>query len=179
MRKILFLSIPILLPGFVLVIWMLYDLHRPPDWQPEIEKYIAYQEHDLQARLTVQTVQRAQKPWDFTDEAGFTVFGDTVYYDTENRYEYKLDYNPGMPLPYPPKEVWCILLKVEPAASAGPAHLQWVLAALHQDIYNAGWVIHAAKGDDLTAEVLQRISRIGCDPGSLQNTDLKAGLPDF
>lgn len=44
MKKLLFLTIPILVPGFVLILFLNYAEQQPPAWQTELEKYIAYKE---------------------------------------------------------------------------------------------------------------------------------------
>ncbi len=43
----------------------------------------------------------------------------------------------GRPLPYPPNDVWCAKL-----GSPDPDAPTVVLAVLHQDMYNAEWVVH-------------------------------------
>jgi hypothetical protein len=41
------------------------------------------------------------------------------------------------PLPYPPRDAWCVELR----RSALEEH-DWVVVALHADLYNADWVVH-------------------------------------
>ena len=46
------------------------------------------------------------------------------------------EYTAGLlPLPCPPDEVWCVLLK-------GGNQQQLVYMALHNSLYNADWVVH-------------------------------------
>ena len=42
-----------------------------------------------------------------------------------------------MPMPYPPNDLWCAQL-----SSPDPAAPKVVLAGLHQDMYNAEWIVH-------------------------------------
>ena len=45
-----------------------------------------------------------------------------------------------MPLPFRPKEMWCVLL--EPDDRGGVTAYGGVLVGLHMDMYNADWVVH-------------------------------------
>jgi hypothetical protein len=46
-------------------------------------------------------------------------------------------YGGVMPMPYPPNDLWCAQL-----SSPDPAAPKVVVAGLHQDIYNAEWIVH-------------------------------------
>lgn len=89
------------------------------------------------------------------------MFGSTVYYQT--------DFAPGdstpagvMPLPYPPKEVWCILLKERDKPTGVPSYAI-VLAALHMDMYNADWMLHMGPRDLSTPGLMESLRESGCD----------------
>jgi hypothetical protein len=164
MKKLLLLTIPVLVPGFVLVLLFLYAKQQPPAWQSELGKYIAYAERGSPLRISEQTAVRAARPWEFTGGTGYIVYGDTPYYITENTYQ------PGvtrgfsrMPLPYPPEELWCVLLEVQPIYAPAFSYYQLVFVARHQDLYNADWVIHAVIQPPSSPEIEQTISRLGCD----------------
>lgn len=164
MKKLLLLSIPVLVPGFVLVLLFLYSKKQPPAWRSELDKYVAYTEHGSSLRIFEQAAVRAGRPWEFNGGSGYIVYGDTPYYITENTYQ------PGvtggfsrMPLPYPPEELWCVLLKLEPNHAPASFHYQLVFVARHQDLYNADWVIHAAIQPPSSPEIEQTLSRLGCD----------------
>jgi hypothetical protein len=63
------------------------------------------------------------------------------------------------PLPFPPEEVWCVLLgRGSQATSSGV-----VFVALHQDIHNADWVVHETAGDPFSPDSLNAASAIGSD----------------
>lgn len=164
MKKLLLLAILVLVPGFVLLLLLLYAKQQPPAWQSELEKYIAYEERGSPLRISEQAVVRAGRPWEFTGGSDYIVYGDTPYYITENTYR------PGvtggfsrMPLPYPPEELWCVLLKLEPIHAPAFSHYQLVFVARHQDLYNADWVIHAAIQPPSSPEIEQTLDRLGCD----------------
>jgi hypothetical protein len=60
-------------------------------------------------------------------------------------------------LPYPPKEVWCVVLKGrEPGVRV-------IFAALHSDLCNADWIVHEPNGKAASPELAATLSEIGCD----------------
>lgn len=61
----------------------------------------------------------------------------------------------GIPLPYPPGEVWCVTFQAEPAGAARP-----VLLARHEDLYNAAWLVH-----ELAENSLAWLGRLRCPDG--------------
>jgi hypothetical protein len=78
---------------------------------------------------------QARLPQSFRAEMSAASYGNTPYYVTDHRDNPNY---PGVkPLPYPPNDLWCVKLK-----SADPTVPQVVVMALHQDIYNADWVMH-------------------------------------
>ncbi len=64
----------------------------------------------------------------------------------------------GRPIPYPPTEVWCVLLKL---ASTDTYFV--VFANLHQDMYNAQWIIHEGEKSPFSQTFLERVASLGCD----------------
>jgi hypothetical protein len=50
------------------------------------------------------------------------------------------------PLPYPPRDAWCVELGRSEAAER-----DWVVVALHADLYNADWVVHELAPADVAA----------------------------
>ncbi len=62
------------------------------------------------------------------------------------------------PIPYPPTEVWCVLLKL-----AAEDTYFVVFANLHMDMYNAQWIIHEGEKAPFTQGFLERIASFGCD----------------
>jgi hypothetical protein len=163
MKKIGYIFIPLLLPAIALIVWLSYDQRQPPAWQMELEKYIASQERGASMGVTQQAVDRASKPWKFIRSPGFIVYGDTPYYVTDNTYNLDLLESSGrMPLPYPPEELWCVLLRLESVYPYGSPRLQMVFVARHQDLYNAAWVVHAAIQPADSPELLHTIAVVGC-----------------
>ncbi|MCU0522285.1 MAG: hypothetical protein MUF84_16520 [Anaerolineae bacterium] len=65
----------------------------------------------------------------------------------------------GRPLPYPPDEVWCLLLTQEPPG----ATLELVYVALHMDLYNAEWAVHEVGTAPFDDAVFSGLKTIGCE----------------
>jgi hypothetical protein len=131
--------------------------NRPPDWQLELDQYVEYEDSLSSGMTTVQLVDRASKPWNFSRDMSHAVFGDSPYYQT--------DYNYGgrrgpRPLPFPPEDVWCVLLERDHNAETTYAI---VFVAEHQDLYNADVVIHEGASDLSDQSFTESISVIGCD----------------
>lgn len=109
----------------------------PANYQTALKSYIEYQNlhgTDYQIEQTA----RAQNTAAFSENLNFTTYGDSVHYPTD------IDLGTdglaaSKPLPYPPQEVWCALLKTD----SDPQY-QLVFANLHQDLHNADWIVHAA-----------------------------------
>jgi hypothetical protein len=62
------------------------------------------------------------------------------------------------PIPYPPTEVWCVLLKL---ASEDTYFV--VFANLHMDMYNAQWIVHEGEKAPFSQIFLDRVTSFGCD----------------
>lgn len=133
----------------------------PQGCQVRLHQYIDFA--FLPGSTSVQMAQRAGKPENLLKDSGYTVFGDSVYYQT--------DIGPGsnpqggaMPLPYPPKELWCILLEQQ-SEQAGETSNAIAFAALHMDMYSADWMVHEGPSDLSTPGLLESLAVVGCDLG--------------
>jgi hypothetical protein len=63
----------------------------------------------------------------------------------------------GTPLPYPPQEVWCVL--VDTAAGQ-----QVILLALHhREPYQTDWIIHQQLTDPSPSGWIDLLNLLGCD----------------
>ena len=92
---------------------------------------------------------QARLPQNFRSEMSKMSYGDTPYYVTDQRTNPN---HPGIkPLPYPPNDVWCVKLK-----GTDPMVPGVVVLALHQDMYNAAWVMHEVTDPDTV------LAAVGC-----------------
>jgi hypothetical protein len=163
MKKALILVIPLLGAGvLVAVLLLLIGNREPPAWQPVLQEYIAYQKSQsrLPLNYTLEASYHATRPWDYQPDLPEIVFGSHYYYRTDEPMPAQDSGN--MPLPYPPHDLWCLLVAVHPAASASVQY-QVLFAAEHHDLYNATWVIHAPLSPATDPGLRQKLERIGCD----------------
>ncbi len=166
MRRLILLLIPVLITtGLLAGFWMLYASHQPPVWQPQLDKYIAYQAKNFSSRIDVIGIDHASAPWELVDYRQIVVYGDSVYYKTD--INYGQPQSGALPLPKPPVDVYCILLTIHRSGSSVTPSSRLVYAVLYQDIYNADWVIQEVEQAPSSAEVLQMVSRVGCSSEKL------------
>ena len=128
-----------------------------PAHEQAVEEYVAYRRATTNPALTITQYVHARLPQNFRRDMSRTSFGNATYYQTGQRYDHRPDasswpvtvtattvptltlmgYGGGKPLPYPPNDLWCAQL-----SSSNPGAPKVVLAGLHQDIYNAEWIVH-------------------------------------
>lgn len=90
--------------------------------------------------VAIERTVRAAHPGRFTQAMSKATYGDSVYYATAYGLQQLAETGRGgqrtisgpRPLPYPPKELWCVQL------SNGDT----IAIAQHQDMYNADWILH-------------------------------------
>ena len=154
-------SILLMIPAILLVVWVVVvaaeipeEAGLPAGAESRLDQYIA---HSLSpGSITAHSVKRARKPWNFNQAVSSRVDGDTVCYQTDSSYS-------GMPLPFPPKEMWCVLLETD--ARSGVTPYGGVFVGLHMDMYNSDWVVHEIATDFSTPGFEETLSLIGCDLG--------------
>ena len=130
LRIVLVLALPI-----VAVLIIVLSDNRPgslTSMETRVGEFVyPFLDHDV----VVEQYVRARLLQNFRAEMSTASYGNTPYYATTQRANPKY---PGLkPLPYPPNDLWCVQLK-----SSDPTTPQAVVLALHQDIYNADWVMH-------------------------------------
>jgi len=140
----------------------------PAGCQAALNKYLNYRNVTLGEGLSVKSTVKAEKPGGLTQDVSLTVYGDSVFYQTDEDYQESsgdaqaTDYwttDGRRPLPYLPEEVWCALL----SRSAEAPEYGVVFVSLHQDIYNADWVVHEVGPDSFAPGSMQAASDVGCD----------------
>jgi hypothetical protein len=164
MKRIVLLLVSVLslvAVGAVVVARTPTEAGLPSTCQLRLTEYVAH--ISTEETAIVQRTVRATRPENLSRDAGYPTFGDSVYYETQ-------DGPPGnekggaMPLPYPPGELWCVLLKQQNRAT-GSTSYPVVFVGLHRDMYNADWIVHEGPGDVSAPGVLESLSRLGCDLG--------------
>jgi len=140
----------------------------PAGCQAALDQYLTYKNMTLAEGLSVKAEVKAAKPGSLTQDVSYAVYGDSAHYQTDENYKEAggeaeattvWSKEELRPLPYPPEEVWCVLL--ERNAEAPGYGVAFV--SLHQDIYNADWVVHEVEPDPFAPASIQVASDLGCD----------------
>ena len=157
-KVLLALSLPVLAVVILLsnVRSEQFDLRRQA-----VQTYVFFKRATMNQSLTIGQYVWASMPQNFRAELSQDSFGNAIYYQTTQHYALAAQPTPthsltatplgvlspfsmttgaymaGRPLPYPPTDLWCVQL-----ISSDPAAPKVVLAALHQDMYNAEWIVH-------------------------------------
>jgi hypothetical protein len=161
MRRATLLTIVLLLLG-VLAVAVIAETPiepgLPAGCQASLDEYLAAYASPGITRLL--RVEQARTPWRFDRNMSSTVFGDSLHYQTDTS-------SSGMPLPFPPEQVWCALLERANGTFGLDADMPYavVFVGLHMDLYNADWVVHEGAGDPSSPQLRETLSAIGCDLG--------------
>jgi hypothetical protein len=154
----------LLVPVLLLVAWVAVVMAEvpvhaslPADVQARLGQYIGHVSGP--ATPSLRWVERAKRPWRFTRAMSDSVFGNGVHFQA--------DEGPSgtLPLPFPPEELWCVLLDraSDPAEDpAGPSY-SMVFVGLHMSMYEADWLVHESAADTFSPEFRQSLSQVGCD----------------
>ena len=134
MNRLLKLALVLALPivAVLVIVWSNNRSGTTTSMESLVSSYVyPFLDHGVEIVHYVQ----ARLPQNFRAEMSAASYGNTPYYATTHRAN--PNYPGQKPLPYPPDDVWCVKLK-----STDPAVPPMVVLALHQDIYNADWVMH-------------------------------------
>jgi len=140
----------------------------PTGCQAALDQYLTYKNVSLGEGLSVKSVVKAARPGRLTQDVSYAVYGDSAHYQTDENYQEPANEaeattlwqaSGSRPLPFPPEEVWCALLE----RNTGEPQYGVAFVSLHQDIYNADWVVHEAGPDPFVSASTQVASDLGCD----------------
>jgi hypothetical protein len=154
-----------LIMAIVLIGVLVLALARSPGrhtvtWRSIVTSYIEYQGWGKQ--VTIAQAVKARAPYNFTKELNLFTYGEAPYYMVN---ETSSSYNGSRPIPYPPKEVWCVLLQQQ---TSGNDTFSLIFANLHEDMYMAEWIVHQCECSEsepppLSQAFLDDIASLGCD----------------
>ena len=179
MRKVVLIVIPLFVMIALGITLFIITVHQPPSWQGELERYLQYKRTLASGEYEIQRTMAASKPWNFNADMSKVSFGESAYYQTDNRYGEEppdldtLDLMPDdapsgslMPLPFPPEKLWCVFIKKTMDTESsfdGQVKTELVLVALHQDLYSADIIIHEIVAQSPEVDMEEMVLRIGCE----------------
>jgi hypothetical protein len=177
MKRLLALTIAVLAPTGLVFGWLLATSGSglPVGAQARLSQYLQFQTTTSQQSYGVQRLSQAGRPWNFSSAMSDATFGDSVYYQTtHNRWAQPLAWPlvaatsgslsrsmvGARPLPFPPSEVWCVRLS---EVTSGVTAV--IFVALHEDLYNADWIVHESRPAARIDDVLRDLNAVGCEVG--------------
>ncbi len=180
MRKTISIIIPLYVTVFFVGVLVVAHISRGPGWQGALNSYLAYKKQISSGAYTLQYITRARKPWNFSEDMSDFAFGESSYHQigTWNSNQ-SYDNNPRSihtevqtssiisSLIFPPKEAWCAWLSLT-NTTFNPHDRKAIsiviFVALHEDLYNAEYIIHEANTQSSDQLLIDRVSKIGCKP---------------
>lgn len=152
MKRIIALTVPFAVTILVVTAVAALEMRRGPDWQIELDEYMAYSALPSET-VTIRSVVEAREPWNFSEGMGSAVRDDWRWASID--------------LPFPPHALRCALLERsrEPTAGAEEgSRRQVVFVAYHTDaLYRIGWVVHEGPQEPFPRELATHLAAIGCD----------------
>ncbi len=175
MKRLLAATVVVLMPIVIVAAAILYITSRglPSDARAALEGYLIYR-YDQESKPLVQQSTLATKPWLLTSQMSGPTFGGGAFFNTSVVYSAAATGGANWPstpvasqgyyssvgslraLPYPPEEVWCVLLDVQDQGQTP------ILVAAHMDLYNARWIVHEMPTLSTPKEVNALLDEIGC-----------------
>ena len=161
MRRVWWVAVVLCVPLAVAGVLLAAELRRPMDWRVRADRYASWLAEQAGQQWVVDGVATALKPSAFDAAMSAKVYGVSGYYRTDVAYGQKMVGQ--RPLPYPPRELWCVWL--EPAG-VGDGAGRFVFVGLHQDLYGGDWLLHEVPGSALSTECRAILEAVGCDLGA-------------
>ncbi len=154
MKKRLLIYIPTLVVLVLLVTLLVLTNRSTPGWKAKLNAYLTYLRTAGEPAYSLVKAVRADYPAGFTAEMSAGSFSEVI--GALATPASNADYSAGLqPVPYPPDQLWCVLL-------ADGSQQQVVYVALHSSLYNAEWLVHVPP-DPWGSPVLQStLSNLGC-----------------
>jgi hypothetical protein len=152
----LMLVFAVLLLGGLLIFPLATRSAPPPPWHVELEHYLAYRsEHGPETPDVLAAVQ-ATRPWLFTARQSQAVFQANAFDPNDHNYSQSLA-SPST-IPFPPADLWCVLLGRE----GPPGVRQVVYVAEHESLYLGYWVVHEGPTGPFSPQLSADLDQIGC-----------------
>lgn len=164
-----------ILPPFLLIIALAavfvisYQPGLPSAAQEQLDGYLLYLQGQRGNQPNVVQVNQAAAPGQFKADMSDTSYGDSPYFRTTNGYQsprtqsaaakesavIRENDNARRAIPFPVDNLWCVYLD-------GGQSLEVVYLALHEDMYNAGWLVHEGLASADDPQTVVSLTEIGC-----------------
>jgi hypothetical protein len=178
-KRALFIVIPVLVALASVVAVTAATLAFPTAAQSVLDEYLHFISTSSPPThlIGVKTRVRANRPWNLNQDLDYPVFGTSWHYQTDQRLDWqplaletaewqltvvqegdaRLAPDRRLPLPFPPQELWCVLLE------SGSRDQVIFLARHHREPYYTEWVVHQGPKAPFSQSLLDTLSDIGCN----------------
>ncbi len=154
MKKRPWIFIPTLAVIILLITLLVLSSNSTPGWKAKLDAYLAYLRTIGEPSYALVTAVPAGNPAGFSAEMSAGSFSDSIALLSTPASN--ADYSAGLqPVPYPPDQLWCVLL------ADGPQQ-QVVYVALHNSLYNAEWLVHVPPDPWGSPALQSTLSNVGC-----------------
>lgn len=155
MRRLIFLTVPVVILVTLLTTVLAWEAERTPDWEIALNHYLI-ESRGLQEATRVERVVTARQPWHFTEDMGYPSLGDGWSWATAD-------------IPFPPRQMQCVLLErihKENIETAAVSTRQVIFVTKHSDtLWRIGWLVHAGPREPFPLELMTQLEALGCDLG--------------
>lgn len=146
-----------------------YQPGLPTDAQEELDGYLLYLQGQRGVRPNVVQVNEASVPGQFKAEMSQSSYSNSPYYRSTYGYQSPRPQSAAAQesviiqenddsrraIPYPVENLWCVYLD-------SGQFLEVVFLALHEDIYNAAWLVHEGLTSVADPGTVANLTEIGC-----------------
>lgn len=154
MRKRNLIVIPLLVIVGLIIALLVVDSLQTPGWKLALNHYISYLRETGHPEFRLQSSAIAAQPGNFTFNMSTESFSESIIFQTTYNTNAQLAVDLA-PMPYPPDEVVCALLK-------GDTQQQLVYIALHNSLYNADWIVHISPDPWGSPAIQSSLDLLGC-----------------
>lgn len=151
MKKIIVLSIPLIMLVSVVLTFAMLEAQRKPDWKMELDDYITSKRST--EILTIIAENNATQPWNFDETMGIPA--------KSNRFW------SGAELPSPLSPLRCVLVEkkyVSTPDSKEKRKRQIIYVGYHSDtLWQVGWLVLEGSTEPFTQNDVAHLATLGCD----------------
>jgi hypothetical protein len=154
MKKTSLIAVPFIVIAGVITALLLLDSRHEYAWEDNLEHYLIYLRATGQPSYQLVSAVPSSKPANFTPQMSDQSFSDSIAFQTSqiSGSEYAASLQA---MPYPPAELWCLLLK--------DGHQeQLIYMALHNNLQNADWVVHIPSDPWGSLQLQSNLQNLGC-----------------
>jgi hypothetical protein len=154
MKKRLIIYIPSIAVLVLLLALLLLSNYQTPAWKTMLDQYLFFLRSAGEPSYQMVAAVQASQPSHFTPNMTTGSFSNSVtYLPTES---FDGDYFSGLePVPYPPDQVWCVLLKDD-------GQQELVFVALHNSDYSTNWIVHIPSDPWGSPALQSTMESLGC-----------------